>query len=367
ITIFIILVWDVHRLRDYMVESVVRQLCRLKLGKKRYADKRRKPLECSVGDYVLLKASPWKGVVRFGKKGKLAPRFVRPFEIIKKVGPVAYRLDFVEKLNGVHDTFYVSNLKKRLADPTPQVPLDGIRVDAKLSFVKEPMQILDREFKKLKRSRIAIVKFIQILYCVDGAPRFVRPFEIIKKVGPVAYQLDFLEKLNGVHDTFYVSNLNKRLADPTPQVPLDGIRVNAKLSFVKEPMQILDREFKKLKRSRIAIVKVRIFLHFSTVLFTETECLVLSPDFKLLDESQVLLKVPRQNNMYIFDLKNVVLSRDLTCLFAKATIDESILWHRRLGNINFKTLNKLVRGNLVRGLPSKNFENDHSCVTCKKG
>ncbi|GKB20133.1 putative reverse transcriptase domain-containing protein [Tanacetum coccineum] len=125
---------------------------------KSYADKRRKPLEFSVGDYVLLKVSPWKGVVRFGKKGKLAPRFVRPFEIIKKVGPVAYRLDLPEELNGVHDTFHVSNLKKCLADPTLKVPLDEIRVDAKLNFVEEPVEILEREFKKLKRSRIAIVK-----------------------------------------------------------------------------------------------------------------------------------------------------------------------------------------------------------------
>ncbi|GKD88229.1 putative reverse transcriptase domain-containing protein, partial [Tanacetum coccineum] len=99
---------------------------------KSYADKRRKPLEFSVGDYVLLKVSPWKGVVRFGKKGKLAPRFVRLFEIIKKVGPVAYRLDLPEELDGVHDTSYVSNLKKCLAVPT-------------------------LEFKKLKRSRIAII------------------------------------------------------------------------------------------------------------------------------------------------------------------------------------------------------------------
>ncbi|GKB52056.1 putative reverse transcriptase domain-containing protein [Tanacetum coccineum] len=93
---------------------------------KRYADKRRKPLEFSVPDYVLLKVSPWKGVVHFGKKGKLAPRFVRPFEIVEKVGPVTYRLDLPEELNGVHDTFHMSNFKKCLADPTQQVPLDEI-------------------------------------------------------------------------------------------------------------------------------------------------------------------------------------------------------------------------------------------------
>ncbi|GJW82660.1 putative reverse transcriptase domain-containing protein [Tanacetum coccineum] len=125
---------------------------------KSYADKRRKPLEFSVGDYVLLKVSPWKGVVRFRKKGKLAPRFVGPFEIIKKVGPVAYRLDLPKELDGVHNTFHVSNLKKCLADPTLQVLLDEIRVDAKLNFVEEPVEIFEQEFKKLKRSRIAIVK-----------------------------------------------------------------------------------------------------------------------------------------------------------------------------------------------------------------
>ncbi|GJU62290.1 putative ribonuclease H-like domain-containing protein [Tanacetum coccineum] len=105
----------------------------------------------------------------------------------------------------------------------------------------------------------------------------------------------------------------------------------------------------------------------NSVLFTETECLVLSPDFKLPDESQVLLKVPRKNNMYSFDLKNVVPSKGLTCLFAKATNDESKLWHMRLAHIKFKTMNKLVKGNLVRGLPLKIFENDHTCVACQKG
>ncbi|GJW54066.1 ribonuclease H-like domain-containing protein [Tanacetum coccineum] len=103
----------------------------------------------------------------------------------------------------------------------------------------------------------------------------------------------------------------------------------------------------------------------NSVLFTKTKCLVLSPDFKLLDESQVLLRVPRQSNMYSFDLKNVVPSGDLTCL--SVIIDESKLWHRRLGHVNFQTMNKLVKGNLVRGLLSNIFENDHTCVACQKG
>ncbi|GJZ40603.1 putative ribonuclease H-like domain-containing protein [Tanacetum coccineum] len=105
----------------------------------------------------------------------------------------------------------------------------------------------------------------------------------------------------------------------------------------------------------------------NSVLFTDTECVVLSSDFKLTDENHVLLKVPRKDNMYSIDLRNVVPQGGLTCLFLKATLDESNLWHRRLGHINFKTMNKLVRGNLVRGLPSKIFENDHTCVACQKG
>ncbi|GJR35890.1 putative ribonuclease H-like domain-containing protein [Tanacetum coccineum] len=103
------------------------------------------------------------------------------------------------------------------------------------------------------------------------------------------------------------------------------------------------------------------------VLFTDSECLVLSSEFKLPDENQVLLKIPRQNNMYSFNLENIVPSGGLACLIAKATTDESNKWHRRLGHVNFKNLNKLVKGNLVRGLPSKLFQNDHTCVACQKG
>ncbi|GKC12646.1 putative ribonuclease H-like domain-containing protein, partial [Tanacetum coccineum] len=105
----------------------------------------------------------------------------------------------------------------------------------------------------------------------------------------------------------------------------------------------------------------------NSVLFTDTACVVLSPNFKLTDESHVLLKVPRKDNMYSVDLKNVIPQGGLTCLFAKATPDESNLWHRRLGHVNFKTMNKLVKGNLVRGLPSKLFEINQTCVACQKG
>ncbi|GJY21232.1 putative reverse transcriptase domain-containing protein [Tanacetum coccineum] len=150
-----------HELVQETTKKISQIKDRLKVARdcqKIYADKRRKPLEFSMGEHVLLKVSPWKGMVHFRKKGKLAPRFVGPFEITEKIGPVAYRLRLPKELNDVHDTFHVSNLKKCLADPTLHIPLDEIQVDAKLNFVQEPVEILEREFKKLKRSRIAIVK-----------------------------------------------------------------------------------------------------------------------------------------------------------------------------------------------------------------
>ncbi|GJZ14000.1 putative reverse transcriptase domain-containing protein [Tanacetum coccineum] len=121
---------------------------------KSYADNRRKPLEFEVGDRVMLKVSPWKGVVHFGKKGKLAPRYVGPFEILERIGPVTYWLRLFEELSGVHDTFHVSNLKKCLADASLHVPLNEIKVNETLRFVEEPVEIMDHEIKSLKRSKI---------------------------------------------------------------------------------------------------------------------------------------------------------------------------------------------------------------------
>ncbi|GJW16377.1 hypothetical protein Tco_0020510 [Tanacetum coccineum] len=123
-----------------------------------YADKRRKPLEFQVGDKVMLKVSPWKGVIHFGKRGKLNPHYIGPFKILAKVGMVTYRLELPEKLSHVHSTFHVSNLKKCLSDEPLAIPLDEIYIDDKLNFIEEPVEIMDREVKRLKQSHIQIVK-----------------------------------------------------------------------------------------------------------------------------------------------------------------------------------------------------------------
>ncbi|GJW44570.1 putative reverse transcriptase domain-containing protein [Tanacetum coccineum] len=125
---------------------------------KSYADVRRKPLEFQVGNRVMLKVSPWKWVVRFGKRGKLNPTYIGPFKVIAKVGTVASRLELPQQLIRVHSMFHVSNLKKCLSDGPLAVPLDEIHIDDKLRFVEEPVEIMDREVKRLKRSHIPIIK-----------------------------------------------------------------------------------------------------------------------------------------------------------------------------------------------------------------
>nr|GEU98226.1 putative reverse transcriptase domain-containing protein [Tanacetum cinerariifolium] len=125
---------------------------------KSYADLKCKSMEFQIGYMVMLKILPWKGVVRFGKRGKLNPRYVGPFKVLDKVETVAYKLELPQELNRVHNTFHVSNLKKCHADEPLAVPLDGLHVDDKLHFVEEPVEIVDQEVKLLKRSCILLVK-----------------------------------------------------------------------------------------------------------------------------------------------------------------------------------------------------------------
>ncbi|GKC77088.1 putative reverse transcriptase domain-containing protein [Tanacetum coccineum] len=144
-----------------MTENIVqikKRLLTARSHQKSYADRRTKLLEFEVDDMVLLKVSPWKGAMHFGKHGKLSPRYIGPFKILARVGPVAYTLELPEELKGIHSTFHVSNLKKCLAEGDIVVPMDEIQLDDKLHMIEELVEIVDREVKRLKQSRIPIVK-----------------------------------------------------------------------------------------------------------------------------------------------------------------------------------------------------------------
>ncbi|KAD6119070.1 hypothetical protein E3N88_10341 [Mikania micrantha] len=125
---------------------------------KSYADKRRRPIEFEVDDQVLLKVSPWKGIIRFRKRGKLSPRFIGPFRVMARVGKVAYRLDLPDELSGIHPTFHVSHLRKFLADDVAYVPLNDIEVDERLNYIEEPVAIVDTKEKQLRNKTIRQVK-----------------------------------------------------------------------------------------------------------------------------------------------------------------------------------------------------------------
>nr|GFB53522.1 putative reverse transcriptase domain-containing protein [Tanacetum cinerariifolium] len=220
-------------------------------------------MEFQVGDKAMLKVLPWKGVVRFGKREKLNPRYVGPFKVLEGVRDVAYKLDLPEELSRVHNTFHVSNLKKCHADEPLVVPLDGLHFDDKLHFVEKPVEIMEHEVKRLKRSRIPLVKVIvdrltkfaiftpiretdpmdkiARIYLKEVVTRHGIPVSIISDRDP-RFASNFWRSLQNalelsrVHYTFHVSNLKKCHADEPLAVPLDGLHFDDKLYFVEEPV-----------------------------------------------------------------------------------------------------------------------------------
>nr|GEX48598.1 uncharacterized mitochondrial protein AtMg00810-like [Tanacetum cinerariifolium] len=159
---------------------------------------------------------------------------------------------------------------------------------------------------------------------------------------------------------------NQRNWNNLKSYQLGGCKITGKRTIKTDKLEFENVYLVKYLKYNMFSVS-QIYDNKNSVLFTNSECIVLVRDFKLLDDANVLLRTPRQHNMYSIDLNNIVPHKDLTCLVAKASADEGMLWHRRLGHLNFKTMNRLVRHNLVRGLPSKCFKNEHTCTACLKG
>nr|GEV10490.1 ribonuclease H-like domain-containing protein [Tanacetum cinerariifolium] len=254
----------------------------------------------------------------------------------------------------------ISPLRVNVAKPSA---VSAARVNAANPFAVSAARVNAAKLSTVRAARINDVKPSAVTAVQHNHTKKGNPQQALKDkgvidsrcsrhmIGNISYLSDF-EELNGGYVAFGGNPKGGKITGK-------GKIKTGKLDF-DDVYYVKELKFNLLSVSQMYDKR-------NNVLFTDTECLVLYSDFKLPDASQVLLRVPRENNMYNVNLKNIIPSGDLTCLFAKATLDESNLWHRRLGHVNFKTINKLVKRNLVRGLPSKVFTNDLTCVACKKG
>ncbi|KAL5849950.1 hypothetical protein ACOSQ4_007963 [Xanthoceras sorbifolium] len=160
---------DVIRQTEEKVKIIKDRLKAASDRQKSYADLKRRDIEYVVGDRVFLKVSPWKKILRFGKKGKLSPRFIGPYEIIERVGPVAYRLALPLELEKIHDVFHVSMLRRYRSDPSHKVQTEAIEIQLDLTYEEEPVEILDREIKELRNKKIPLVKILWRNHNVEEA------------------------------------------------------------------------------------------------------------------------------------------------------------------------------------------------------
>ena len=142
------------------IEVIRKRLMVAQDRQRKYADKQRRDMEFEIGEPVLLKISPWKGISRFGKKGKLSPRFIGPFEILRKVGKVAYELALPPQMQQIHNVFHISMLKKFNPDTKCVIEHEPVELQPDLSYIEQPVEILDRSIKVLRNKEVVLVKVL---------------------------------------------------------------------------------------------------------------------------------------------------------------------------------------------------------------
>nr|GEY08178.1 reverse transcriptase domain-containing protein [Tanacetum cinerariifolium] len=193
-----------------------------------------------------------RSIVRSRKRRKLSPRYIGSFKILARVGHVAYTLELHKELKGIYSTFHVLNINKCLAEEGDiVVSIDEIQLDDKLHMIEGPVEVVDREVKRLKKSIVRSRKRRKL------SPRYIGSFKILARVGHVAYTLELHKELKGIYSTFHVLNINKCLAEGDIVVSMDEIQLDDKLHMIEGPVEVVDREVKRLKKSKIPIVKVR--------------------------------------------------------------------------------------------------------------
>ncbi|KAA3461601.1 reverse transcriptase [Gossypium australe] len=265
---------------------------------KLYADLKRKEFEFQVGDKVFLKVSPWKKILRFGRKGKLSLRFRGPYEVIERIGPVAYQLALLVELERIHNVFHVLMLRGYRSDPSQVIPSTKIEIRPDMTYEEEPIKILIREVKQLRNKSISLVKVLWKQHGVEEAtwelkeamreqypnlftvgdkvflkvslwkkilrfgrkgklsPRFIGLYEVTERIRPMAYWLALLVELEKIHNVFHVLMLRRYRSDPSHVIPPTKVEIRSDMTYEEEPIKILAREVKQLRNKNIALVKV---------------------------------------------------------------------------------------------------------------
>nr|CAD1830121.1 unnamed protein product [Ananas comosus var. bracteatus] len=293
------------------VRVVRRHLLTAQSRQRSYANIRRRDLEFQIGDHVFLKVSPSKGIRRFGVRGKLSPRYIGPFEVLERVGPVAYRIALPPRLVGTHDVFHVSALRKYVFDPSHVINFTPLEIGEDLRYEERPLRILARETKELRNrdthcsqvptrpvwrplranatrtcpdtlqscrqasakipglyilphykkfrprnsgipqlgtsNSLAIQRDSQIWSAWKAQSTLHWPFEVLERVGPVAYRIALPPRLVGTHDVFHVSALRKYVFDPSHVINFTPLEIGEDLRYEERPLRILARETKELR------------------------------------------------------------------------------------------------------------------------